>query len=198
MVVIIPPKLGGSSRSPCYSAQQLRQLGEIPSSPKLGGVTYHCRACKNLSRHWNGWRGSRDVHDTGLLPNSRPSDTRRRRRRPLGALPAALRLQTGRVVYERPSAPTAAIIVADVGVLEKRTRDLSPSALAAPAAWRSSPPCGGLRRGSAGWLPSGAAVVEIAERCPVASLTMKHALLCSSTIQGGGSGMATGACAGPT
>jgi len=28
----------------------------------------------------------------------------------------------------------------------------------APAAWRSSPPCGGPRRGSAGWRWSGAAV----------------------------------------
>ena len=35
-------------------------------------------------------RGGRDVHDIGLLRDSRPSDARRHRRRPLGALPAAL------------------------------------------------------------------------------------------------------------
>ncbi len=38
----------------------------------------------------------------------------------------------------------------------KPSRGCRPFGAAAPAAWQSSPPCGGRDRGSAGWLPSGA------------------------------------------
>jgi len=59
----------------------------------------------------------------------------------------------------------------------------------APAAWRSSPPRGGLVLGEqlGRRAPTGLVLeVEIAERLAGGSLTMKHASLCSSTIQGGG------------
>jgi hypothetical protein len=57
----------------CPPLQQLGRLAKFAGSPpKLGGN--ESLPTRELSR-----RGSRDVHDGGLLPNCRPSNARRHR-----------------------------------------------------------------------------------------------------------------------